>query len=59
MAWLDCAISALQSLSHQLDQLKALVIHGFMVAVQALILVSFVIWAIKKCWALAKTLLGV
>lgn len=59
MAWLDNAIPVLQSLSHQLDQLKQLVIHGFMVAVQGLILVSFVVWAAKKCWALAKTLLGV
>lgn len=59
MLWLDGAISALQSLSHQLDKLKQLVILGFMIGVQALIILAFIVWASQKCWALAKTLLGV
>jgi hypothetical protein len=59
MSWLDQSIATLQSLSHQLDQIKQIVILAFMLAVQGLILVAFIVWAFQKCRALAKTLLGV
>ena len=59
MGWLDAAVASLQQFSHHLDQLKHLVILGFMLAVQAIILIAFAYWAYEKCWALAKTLLGV
>lgn len=58
MAWLDVAIATLQEVSHDLTQLKHLAILCFMVGVQALIPVAFVVWATGKLWSLAKVLLA-
>ncbi len=59
MAWLDGAITALRAFSHQLDQLEHLAILCFMTSVRVILIGALLVWAMMKCWSLAKSLLVV